>query len=90
MMNPPDDPELKLYSGDVFLTICVVHTKTEASSIEELEQDTLKAVRGLFSTDSSEIASINIELEDSDLMQVNREPDWWDKVDAARDHLKNE
>lgn len=88
-LNPPDEPELKLFSGDVFFTVCVVCNKAEAYSVRDLEQSTLDALKSQLSTDSSEVSRVNISLEDSDLIQVDRGPDWWDRVDEARDRMKD-
>ena len=88
-LNPPDEPELKLFSGDVFLTVCVVCNKAEAHSAGDLEQSTLEALKNQLSTNSSEVSRVTIELEDSDLIQVDRAPDWWDRVDEARDRMQD-
>lgn len=89
MMDPAEksDP-LHLYSGEVYLTVCVTVEKLEAESIAVLEEKVKSAVQDQLIPEPP-ARSISVTLEDSDVMCVNRTPDFWDIVDMKYDQKKD-
>ena len=87
MTDPQEAPEDKRFSG----TICIsVYVKVEEITGNNAGEVAEEAVTGLQDNLRNHPQYDHIELESHDLWQVNREPDFWDKVDDAYDAKKHE
>lgn len=84
-MDPNETPDYKFYSGDIFLSVRVTVSKVEAHSIEEVADSGKDAIANLL----HQLPNVAVSLDDHDLCEVNRRPDFWDKVDEAYDRRKD-
>lgn len=87
MNDPQDAPEDKMFSGSIAIT---VYMKIENVSGNDANQVANEAVSALKHCLRNEPEYDLIELDSHDLWQTNREPDFWDKVDAAYDRVKDQ
>lgn len=86
MSNPADDKGTKLYSGEVILTVCIQVDRIDGYSAEGVAEE----AKDSMVTQLSTVPGCSVTLEDHDLSEVNRTPDFWDIVDEAYDRKKND
>lgn len=86
MSNPAEESGTKLYSGEVILTVCISVNRIDGYSPEGVAEEAKDSLVNVLST----VPGCSVVLEDYDLSEVNRTPDFWDKVDRAYDRKKND
>lgn len=86
MSNPAEESGTKLYSGEVILTVCIQVDKIDGYSAESVAEE----AKDSMVTQLSTVPGCSVVLEDYDLSEVNRTPDFWDKIDEAYDRKKND
>lgn len=86
MSDPAQDSQTQLYSGEVILTVCIQVDRIDGYSAEGVAEEAKESLIQQLST----VPGCTVLLEDHDLSQVNRTPDFWDKVDEAYDRKKND
>ena len=82
-MDPIEDRNPREFEGIVYLTVICKFTKTEASSKSSLAEEIRSTIKSKLSD-----FDCNVEVEDTDISEVSPEPTFWDKVDAAYQHKK--
>lgn len=82
-MDPNEDRNPREFEGIVYLTVIFKFTKTEAENKTILAQEIRSAVQHKLSD-----FDCSVEVEDTDISEVSPEPTFWDRVDAAYQHKK--
>jgi hypothetical protein len=77
MGNPNDDYTNPVFSGEVWVTVCVTYDDHECHDQETLESETVELIRSKLST----LGGVYANFEDSDLVITNAEEDYLDKAD---------
>ena len=82
-MDPHDNTNPREFEGMVYLTVICKFTKTEASSKSDLAEEIRSTVKHKLSD-----LQCDVEIEDTDIIEIGAKPSFWDEVDAAYQHKK--
>jgi hypothetical protein len=86
MNDPQDPPEDKRFSGSICLNVYIDIEDVTGANAKAVADEALEALKH----DLRNLPQYSmIELETHDLWQINRRPGFWDKVDQAYDHAKD-
>ncbi len=82
-MNPNDEHKPLKFEGTVYLTVICKFSNTEASSKDDLAQEIRSTIKNKLNT-----LHCDVEIEDVDMIETTREPGFWERVDDAYQHQK--